>query len=141
MEFRSQSFSRKCNFHCMNIIQGFKQTPFDWFINKFLKENYHARDVYVIDPGRGWELCEFEGRVCIGVFSVYHIEDETRGPSEFQIAFVSRTVELVIDEANTWFSQNRQIHEDSVSKRLVHAEYHGYVQPVNLPPNLLRIQN
>lgn len=127
------TFSAEHAFYHTKIPVGLFQYPVERFIQEF-SEKHGYQQLTVIDPERGWQMCEYEGRVVVGVFDVYTLIDGA--PVSLKVAFIDSRLPTVTRSASMWFRQHRQRSTDGYGLRpSVDVEPHGAVKPITTPPN------
>lgn len=131
MDTRYQSFSVRNGFYTQNIPKGYRTCDFEKFIEQFKQEYSQKQMMHVVFPAEGWQLCEYEGRVCIGMFTVYQLNED--GPEEWLIAFAGVSPWKVSEQASCWFFKHRQRNASGDNRLVVNAELHGKVYPVQKP--------
>lgn len=123
MDSGYESFSGQQHFHVEVIRKEFGGVQ----VREFLK-TYEAlyHDLITIDPMGGWQICQYEGRACIGVFQVY-----TTGDVCLNLAFVGLDIGRVTSAATMWFRKNRA--RGVVEKPTIQIAEHRAVYPINDP--------
>jgi len=95
---------------------------------------------YAVEPESSWQICQYEGRACIGVFRAYVNPDPvamSKGDRNFvsfytHVAFVALDLGRVTDKASAWFRQNR-MRGAALTKPVIHVSPHRTVYPINNP--------
>jgi hypothetical protein len=123
MDSGYESFSGHQHFHIEVIRKEFGGVQ----VGEFLK-TYEALypDLITIDPEGGWQICQYEGRACIGVFRVYTVDEVC-----LNLAFVGLDIGRVTGAATMWFRKNRA--RGVLEKPTIQIAEHRSVYPINDP--------
>jgi hypothetical protein len=124
MDFGYEAFSAHQHFHIEVIKKEFGGLQ----VGEFLK-TYEALypDLIAVDPEGGWQICQYEGRACIGVFRAYSRDDEAC----LHLAFVGLDIGRVTSAATMWFRKNRA--RGVIEKPTIQVAEHRTVYPINDP--------
>lgn len=137
MDTRYVSFSDQQDFHASLIVKGIGKLSVEDFMKPYagLYSRFQA-----VNVEQGWQICQYEGRACIGIFRVYDYPDEETlksGVCNFvagywHAAFVALDIGRVTDVATEWFHKNRH-RGYSAFKPSIHVSPERAVYPVSRP--------
>lgn len=101
------SFSRTYDYHRLPIKKGFGNSgeQLEDFLHYF-RQNYDAQDVAFADPGLGWQSNQYDGVVCVGIFSVCTLEQDVK--KFHRVGIINVNVHHMEHAALKWLNANRQ---------------------------------
>lgn len=137
MDSGYEAFSDHQHFHTEVIKKKIGGLSVEDFLKPYAAQ---YEKFYAVEPESSWQICQYEGRACIGVFRVYVTPDPValskgdRNSVSFymHVAFVALDLGRVTDKASLWFRQNRMRGEAS-TKPVISVAPHRTVYPINNP--------
>lgn len=107
------SYSTTYDYHRVLIRKGFENggETLENFLHYF-RQDYDAQDVMFADPGLGWQLNQYDGKVCVGIFWIHTLTDDG-GHVAKRVGIISTNVHHMEHAALKWLNAHRQRNPDN----------------------------
>nr|DAF93578.1 MAG TPA: hypothetical protein [Myoviridae sp. ctshb19] len=101
------SFSLTYDIHRLPIKKGFgpEGEKLEDFLHEF-RQNYCPEPVLFADPDLSWQMCQYGGLVCVGIFSVFVLTEDNH--KSVNVGIISTNVHHMETRALEWLNANRQ---------------------------------